>query len=58
MLNELALCEELFHTPSGVAFADFITDGHGYSSQPPRRTLKPDYAEAFLNRGIAAIARS
>ena len=28
MLNEMMLCEELFHTPSGVAFADFITDGH------------------------------
>jgi hypothetical protein len=24
MLNEMVLCEELFHTPSGVAFADFI----------------------------------
>ena len=28
MLDEMTLCEELFHTPSGVAFADFITDGH------------------------------
>ena len=28
MLNEMMLCEELFHTPTGVAFADFITDGH------------------------------
>src|SRR4051795_168385 len=28
MLNEMVLCEELFHTSSGVAFADFITDGH------------------------------
>ena len=28
MLNEMVLCEELFHTPSGVAFADFITEGH------------------------------
>src|SRR5262245_51336356 len=28
MLNELMLCEELFHTPSGIAFADFVTDGH------------------------------
>ena len=24
----MILCEELFHTPTGVAFADFITDGH------------------------------
>jgi hypothetical protein len=28
MLNEIMFCEELFHTPSGVAFADFMTDGH------------------------------
>jgi hypothetical protein len=28
MFNEMRLCEELFHTPTGVAFADFITDGH------------------------------
>jgi len=24
MFNEMMLCEELFHTPTGVAFADFI----------------------------------
>jgi hypothetical protein len=28
MLNEMILCEELFHSTSGVAFADFITHGH------------------------------
>jgi hypothetical protein len=28
MLNEMVLCEELFHSPSGVAFADFIKEGH------------------------------
>jgi hypothetical protein len=28
MLKEMILCEGLFHTASGVAFADFITDGH------------------------------
>src|SRR5690349_15032988 len=28
MLNEMVLCEELFHTPCGVAFADFITERH------------------------------
>ena len=27
MLNDMMLCEELFHTPTGVAFADFITEG-------------------------------
>jgi hypothetical protein len=28
MLNDMTLCEELFHTASGVAYADFIADGH------------------------------
>jgi hypothetical protein len=28
MLEEMTLCEEVFHTASGVAFADFITEGH------------------------------
>jgi hypothetical protein len=28
MLKHMMLCEELFHTASGVAYADFITDGH------------------------------
>src|SRR6187399_3486092 len=28
MLEEMILCEEVFHTSSGVAFADVITDGH------------------------------
>src|SRR6476660_7874279 len=28
MLNEMVFCEELFHTPSDVAFADFIIEGH------------------------------
>jgi hypothetical protein len=32
MLNEMVLCEELFHTPSGVAFADFVTN-LAYSQQ-------------------------
>ena len=28
MLEELTVCEEVFHTASGVAYADLITDGH------------------------------
>jgi hypothetical protein len=28
MLKEMTLCDEVFHAASGVAFADFITDGH------------------------------
>jgi hypothetical protein len=28
MLEEVILCEEVFHNPGGVAFADLITEGH------------------------------
>ena len=28
MLEDMALCEEVFHTASGVAFADLVIDGH------------------------------
>ena len=28
MLEKMTLCEDVFHTASGVAFADFITDSH------------------------------
>ena len=28
MLEHMTLCEELFHTASGVAFADLVIDGH------------------------------
>jgi hypothetical protein len=28
MLDELTVCEEVFHTAGGVAYADLITDGH------------------------------
>src|SRR5260370_12476261 len=28
MLNDMMLCEEVFHPPTGAAFADIITEGH------------------------------
>jgi hypothetical protein len=28
MLRDMTLCEEVFHTADGVAYADFIADGH------------------------------
>ena len=28
ILQDMMVCEELFYTAGGVAFADFITDGH------------------------------
>src|SRR2546429_2856057 len=28
MLTQIAVCEELFHTATGTAFADLLVDGH------------------------------
>jgi hypothetical protein len=28
MLEEMMVCEEVFHTSGGVAYADLVTDGH------------------------------
>ena len=47
MLNEMVLCEELFHSPSDVAFADF------HSRRPPRNLAHsqqtfPNLAAALL----------
>jgi hypothetical protein len=28
MLNDMALCEDLFHTAAGTAFADILVNGH------------------------------
>jgi hypothetical protein len=47
MLNAMMLCDELFHTSSGVAFADFITDGH-------RETLAHSQ-QTFQNLGAALL---
>jgi hypothetical protein len=48
MLNHMPVCEELFHTASGLAFADFITDGHSESW--------PIRSERFVLGFDAAIA--
>ena len=45
----MVLCEELFHSPSGVAFADFITEGHR-ETWPIRRKTFPKLAAALLLR--------
>src|SRR6266498_3007063 len=49
MLNEMVLCEELFHTPSGVAFADFITEGHRETWRSNTTTLH-DLVEEQLDK--------
>jgi hypothetical protein len=28
MLTQIAACEDLFHTATGIAFADLLVDGH------------------------------
>jgi hypothetical protein len=62
MLNEMVLCEELFHTPSGVAFADFITDGHRETwpirSKRFRTWLRRCYYHATGSAPSAAAIRS
>ncbi len=62
MLNDMMLCEELFHTPSGVAFADFITEGHRETwpirSQRFRTWLRRCYYHATGSAPSAAAIRS
>src|SRR6266516_2333191 len=62
MLNEMVLCEELFHTPNGVAFADFITEGHRETwpirSKRFRTWLRRCYYHATGSAPSAAAIRS
>ena len=62
MLNEMVLCEELFHSPSGVAFADFITEGHRETwpirSKRFRTWLRRCYYHASGSAPSAAAIRS
>ena len=62
MINEMMLCEELFHTPTGVAFADFITDGHRETwpirSKSFRTWVRRCYYQATGSAAGAAMIRS
>jgi hypothetical protein len=62
MLNDMPLCEELFHTASGVAFADFITDGHRETwpirSKRFRNWLRRCYYQATGTAASAGAIRS
>jgi hypothetical protein len=62
MLNDMPVCEELFHTASGLAFADFITDGHRESwpirSKRFRNWLRRCYYQATGSAAGAAPIRS
>src|SRR5215212_5396020 len=62
MLNDMTVCEELFHTPSGVAFADFVTEGHRESwpirSRRFRTWLRRCYYQATGTAAGAAVIGS
>jgi len=58
----MPICEELFHTDNGLAFADFITDGHRESwpirSKRFRNWLRRCYYQATGSAAGAASIRS
>jgi hypothetical protein len=61
MLGQMTLCEEVFHTPTGVAFADLVRDGHretwAIRSKPFRSWVRRCYYQATgAAAGAAAIA--
>ena len=62
MLNDMMLCEELFHTPTGVAFADFITEGRRETwpirSKRFRTWMQRCYYQATGRAASAAEIRS
>ena len=62
MLEEMMLCEEVFHTATGVAFADFVTDGHRETwpirSKRFQTWLRRGYYQATGAAAGAAVIRS
>jgi hypothetical protein len=62
MLSDIAQCEELFHTASGTAFADFVIAGHRETwpirSKRFRAFLKRCYYHATGQAASAAEIRS
>ena len=62
MLDELTVCEELFHTAGGVAYADLITDGHRETwpirSKRFRTWVRRCYYHATGAAAGAAVIRS
>ena len=62
MLSEMTLCDGLFHTATGTAFADIVTDGHRETwpirSGRFRSWLRRRYYEATGDAPSAAAIRS
>src|SRR6266436_8811887 len=62
MLNDMALCDDLFHTATGTAFADIVIEGHRETwlirSKRFRAWLRRRYYEATGQGASAAEIRS
>ena len=62
MLSEMALCDGLFHTATGTAFADIVTDGHRETwpirSKRFRSWLRRRYYDATGDAPSATAIRS
>src|SRR5436190_8653803 len=62
MLEEMTVCEEVFHTAGGVAFADLITEGHRETwpirSKRFRTWLRRCYYQATGTAAGAAVIGS
>src|SRR5438876_7077579 len=62
MPKEMTLCEEVFHTATGVAFADFMAEGHRETSPIRSRRfrtwLRRCYYQATGAAPSAAAIRS
>src|SRR5436190_20348812 len=62
MLEEMTLCEEVFHTADGATYADLITDGHretcGIRSKRFRTWVRRCYYKATGTAAGAAVIAS
>jgi hypothetical protein len=57
MLIDMALCEELFHTATGTAFADIMVDGHRETSPIRSKRFEVGCGAAITRRPGAPRAR-
>ena len=62
MLDDMTICEEVFHTAAGVAYADLVTDGHRETwpirSQRFRNWVRRCYYMATGTAAGTAVIRS
>jgi hypothetical protein len=59
VLDDMTICEEVFHTAGGVAYADLVTDGHRETwpirSQRFRNWVRRCYYKATGTAAGAAV---